>query len=178
MSDSPPRRRIIVAVMTGDIGNRIQTWCEKHDAVQARRLPPHLTLCYWAPEVPPELIEAQVRHAFPAPVPVRLGQVRVFDNPDRTYFVDVQDTGPLDAARRLLYDGAFIDLPKREDWTWHVTCVRRSSDANQVALLAATSELAINDIWTIDIVAYMELRGDTYVAIPTQAKSRTPYILL
>ncbi|MDQ3696121.1 MAG: 2'-5' RNA ligase family protein [Chloroflexota bacterium] len=165
MSDSPPRRRIIVAVVTGDIGNRIQAWRVKHDPLQARRLPPHLTLCYWAPEAPPELIEAQVRHAFPRPVPVRLGQVHVFANQDQTYYVDVQDTGQLDAARRLLYDGAFIDLPKGDDWTWHVTYVRRGSDANQVQLRAAASELAINDVWSIDTVAYMQLRDDAYVTL-------------
>ena len=54
---SPPGRRVLVAVVTGEAGVRIQTWRERHDPEQARRLPPHTTLCYWAPVVKPELLE-------------------------------------------------------------------------------------------------------------------------
>jgi hypothetical protein len=28
-------------------------------------LPPHVTLCYWAPDASLRLLERQVRHAFP-----------------------------------------------------------------------------------------------------------------
>ena len=43
---SPQGRRVLVAVVTGDPGERIQQWREKHDPDQAHRLPPHTTLCY------------------------------------------------------------------------------------------------------------------------------------
>ena len=104
---SPPGRRVLVAVVTGEVGARIQAWRERHDPEQAARLPPHTTLCYWAPVVEPELLERQVRHAFDRPVAVRLGSVHEFDNQDHTFYVEVLDTADLDAARARLYDGTF-----------------------------------------------------------------------
>src|SRR3954464_9676265 len=89
---SQPGRRVLVAVVTGEVGARIQAWRERHDPEQARRLPPHTTLCYWAPVVEPDLLERQVRHAFDRPVAVRLGSVHEFGNQDHTFYLEVLDT--------------------------------------------------------------------------------------
>src|SRR5262245_9151246 len=88
---SSPRRRVLVAVVTGEVGRRIQAWRERYDIVQATRLPPHATLCYWASVEPNAALAAQVRHAFPAPIEVRLGAVREFDNAEHTFYVEVLD---------------------------------------------------------------------------------------
>ena len=84
-----------------------------HDPEQASRLPPHTTLCYWAPTVEPELLERQVRHAFDRPISVRLGSVHEFGNADQTFYVEVLETAALDAARARLYDGTHLELPRR-----------------------------------------------------------------
>ncbi len=159
---SPPGRRVLVAVVTGEIGARIQAWRERHDPEQARRLPPHTTLCYWAPVVEPALLERQVRHAFDRPVAVRLGSVHEFGNADYTFYVEVLETAPLDEARARLYDGTFLDLPGRRDWTWHVTCVRYGSRRDLEDLRRLVTELTIDAVWQVDTVAYLELRGDRY----------------
>ena len=159
---SPPGRRVLVAVVTGEAGVRIQTWRERHDPEQARRLPPHTTLCYWAPVVKPELLEKQVRHAFDGPVAVRLGAVHEFGNADHTFYVEVLDTEALDAARTRLFDGTFLELPGRQSWTWHVTCVRYSHTRDLHELRRLASELTLDCVWEVDTVAYLELRGDRY----------------
>ena len=159
---SPPGRRVLVAVVTGEVGARIQTWRERHDPEQARRLSPHTTLCYCAPAVEPGLLEPLVRHAFDRPVAVRLGSVHEFDNKDRTFYVDVLDTADLDAARARLYDGTFLKLPGRPEWTWHVTCVRYGVRRDLDELRRLVTELSINATWQIGTVAYLELRGDRY----------------
>ena len=82
---SPSGRRVLVAVVTGEVGRRIQAWRERYDAAQAARLPPHATLCYWADVEPDAALEAQVRHAFPGPLAVRLGRVREFENEEHTF---------------------------------------------------------------------------------------------
>ncbi len=162
---SQPGRRVLVAVVTGEAGDRVRAWREQHDSEQARRLPPHATLCYWAPVVEPEVLERQVRHAFAEPVTVRLGSVHEFDNEDRTFYVEVLDTAGLDAARERLYDGAHLELPGRREWTWHVTCVRYGvrRDLDELRRLAA--ELALDLPWRIDTVAYLELGEGRYDAI-------------
>jgi 2'-5' RNA ligase superfamily len=167
---SPPGRRILIAVVTGEAGRRIQTWREKYDPEQARRLPPHATLCYWAPTVEAELLERQVRHAFEAEgtPTVRLGQVRKGDNDQETLYVEVIDTAPLNAMHFRLCDGTFLPLPGRDDWLWHVTCVRESRGKDQVALMQAAQSLDLSDApWTVETVAYMELRGDRYEPVTT-----------
>src|SRR5260370_13449105 len=63
--ETPPGRRVMVAVVTGQLGARIQAWREKYDAKPAARLPPHLTVCYRPPDAPLASLEAQVRHGFP-----------------------------------------------------------------------------------------------------------------
>lgn len=162
---SEPGRRVLVAVVTGDLGARIQRWRERHDPEQARRLPPHTTLCYWPPTVEPEILERQVRHAFDRPVSVRLGAVHEFGNRDQTLYIEVLDTADLDAARTRLYDGAHLQLPSREDWTWHVTCVRYGRSGDLPALKQAAAGLQLDATWRIDTVAYLELRGDRYETV-------------
>lgn len=164
---SPPGRRILIAVVTGALGDRIQRWRQEHDPREARRLPPHTTLCYWAPVLKPDLLERQVRHAFGAPVRVRLGGVREFDNDQQTFFLEVLDTAPLDAVRERLYDGRFVPLPGYHAWTWHVTCVRESRGRDRGALRAAAGGLRLDAFWYVNTVAYAELRGDRYEPLAT-----------
>lgn len=165
MSDedrSPQGRRVLVARVTGELGERIQDWRQLHDPGQARRLPPHATLCYWAPVVDPNMLHKQVRHAFDGPLTVRLGSVHEFDNPDHTFYVDVQDTQALDAARQRLYDGTFLELPGRTDWTWHVTCVRKSRGRDLAELRDAAAALEIDMDWLVNTISYLELCGERY----------------
>jgi hypothetical protein len=167
---SPPGRRILIAVVTGEAGHRVQAWREEYDVEQARRLPPHATLCYWAPTVEPRLLERQVRHAFEVDdlLTVRLGEVRKGNNDQETMYVEVLDTAPLDTVHARLYDGKHVTLPGREGWLWHVTCVRESQGQDQDALMQAAQSLDLSDApWTVDTVAYMELRGDRYESIAT-----------
>ena len=159
---SPQGRRIIVAVVTGEAGEAIQAWRLRHDPVEAERLPPHTTLCYWAPAVEPEVIEKQLRHAFAEPVCVSIGPVKEFDNDQHTFYVQVSETEALDAARRRFYDGAFLEMPALKDWTWHLTCVRDSRDRDLDKLRAAAKELVLPSQWQVETVAYMELRGSRY----------------
>lgn len=167
MNRSLPGRRILIATVTGLAGEAIRRWREQHDPEQARRIPPHTTLAYWAPTIDPVLLEEQVRYAFPVPVPVRLGAARTFDNADQTIYLPVLDTDGLDAARSRLYDGRFTQLTKDRDWEWHVTCVRYTRGRDQDALLAAAAALPTGATWSVDTVAYMELRNDRYEPIAT-----------
>jgi 2'-5' RNA ligase len=164
---SPQGRRVLVAVVTGEAGRRIQAWREVHDPAQARRLPPHVTLCYWAPPDGVEVLGEQVLHAFAEPVTVRLGAMREFDDEEQTFYVEVLDTEPLDAARRRLYDGRHAQLPPLREWTWHVTCVRDARDRDAAALRRAAAELCVDGDWAIDTIACLELRSDRYEAVAT-----------
>lgn len=166
-STSSQGRRVLVAVVTGEAGARIQAWRARHDAVQARRLPPHATLCYWAQDAEPEQLERQVRHAFAEPVAVHLGAVREFDNGEHTFYVEMGDTDRLDAARRRLYDGAHCLLPPLREWTWHVTCVRDSRGRDRDALRRAAADLARDSSWTVDTIALLELRDGVYEPVAT-----------
>jgi 2'-5' RNA ligase len=161
---SPPGRRVLVAVVTGPAGEATQRWRLAHDPEQARRLPPHATLCYWAPGpgTDPEALGAQVRHAFPAPVTVRLGAAREFPNRDRTIYLPVEETTGLDEARERLYDGTHLALRRDGDWDWHVTVVRYARDRDRSALLAAAADLPAGETWVVDEVAWMELRDGRY----------------
>jgi 2'-5' RNA ligase len=155
---------VLVAVVTGDAGARIQAWRERYDTRQAQRLPPHVTLCYRAGVEPDARLEAQVRHAFAEPVTVRLGGVGEFHNEENTFYVHVREASGLDRARVLLYDGAHLALPQRRglDWTWHVTCVRDSRGRDREILRRVASELEAEEPWRIDRVAHLELRGERY----------------
>jgi len=158
----------LVAVVTGEVGARIQAWRERYDPVQARRLPPHTTLCYRAPTAEHDLLERQVRHAFDRPITARLGSVHEFDNREHTLYLEVRDTAALDEARSRLYEGTHLELLGRPDWTWHVTCVRNSrSRPDLEALRRAATELDLDAAWPIDTIAYLELRGDRYEALAT-----------
>jgi hypothetical protein len=163
---SPQGRRVLVAVVNGTVGAVIQKWREENDPAEAVRLPPHATLCYWAPVADPGLIAKQIRHAFPAPVTVQLGRVQQADNHDQTFFVQVLETAALDAARDRLLDGTYLDLPGKERlWQWHVTCVRRSFNRDQAALREQAKSLVLDVPWTVDTIAYLELQGDRYVEL-------------
>lgn len=174
MSDtpSPSGRRVLVAVVTGPLGEAIQAWRQEHDPKQARRLPPHTTLCYWAPPVDDaDALDRQIRHAFPAAMTVMLGGVHEFTNRDGTFFVEVQDTSALDAARIRLFDGRFCSLDGQQDFTWHVTCVRYPDDAKREALRdaanALTATIAARPVWTVDSIAWLELRDGVYEPLRT-----------
>jgi 2'-5' RNA ligase superfamily len=165
---SPPGRRILVAVVTGAVGERIQAWRRKHDPEQAERLPPHATLCYWAPIVEAELLEQQVRHAFPERLNVGLGGVLEGDNDQETFYVEMLDTERLEEAQSRLYDGTHVSLPASNGWLWHVTCVRDSRARDKKALAAAAQDLQIDEHWTLDTISYMELSEDgRYQAVAT-----------
>ena len=164
---SPQGRRVLVAIVTGEPGARIQRWREEHDPDQAHRLPPHTTLCYWVPDLPMDSIETQVCHAFAEPVEVRLGAVRAFANDQGTFYVEVLNTARLDQARRRLYDGTHAPLGEAGDWPWHVTCVRDTRGRDREALLRCAASLDASGPWKVDRVALLELRGDAYAPLGT-----------
>jgi hypothetical protein len=158
MQPSTPRR-VLVAVVTGPVGDRIQAWRLRHDATHAARLPPHLTICYRPPEAPLELLERQVRHAFLEPVPVRLGSAFYLAHPESPLVVSVHGTEGLDAARHRLFDGTYVQMGGRHEWPWHITCVRYGYKRDRDALLlAAAEELAIDAPWLIERISCLELR--------------------
>jgi 2'-5' RNA ligase len=174
MSDvpSPNGRRVLVAVVTGPLGEAIQAWRETHDPRQARRLPPHATLCYWAPPLDDaNALDRQIRHAFPSPVRVTLGGVHEFTNRDGTVFIEVRETEALDAARSRLFDGAFCPLAGQQDVTWHVTCVRYPDEAKRKALRDAARTLGATiaqaPTWTVDTIAWLALRDGVYEPLRT-----------
>jgi 2'-5' RNA ligase len=158
-----PARRVLVAVVPGAAGARIQAWREAHDPWRSQLLPPHLTLCYRPPRVADESIEAQVRHAFPRPVSVRLGGVAALPNRDRTLVVEVLDAAELDQARRRLYDTTFAEMGGYREWPWHITWVRYGIKRDSAALLAlAERDLRFDLPWTIDAVSLLELQAGRY----------------
>ena len=161
--ETPPGRRVLVAVVIGEPGARIQAWREKYDAKHARRLPPHLTVCYRPPSAPLDALEAQVRHGFPSPLQVRLGPVFVLTHREAPLAVSVLDTTGLDDARRRLFDCTHAEMGGRNEWPWHITCVRYGHSRDRAALLtAAAQELALDEPWTISSVSYLELRNGRY----------------
>lgn len=160
-ASSPQGRGILLAIVTGEVGDRIQRWRERHDPDQAQRYPPHTTLCYWVPD-DLEALDQQVKHAFPAPVEVRLGGPQIFDNTGRTLYVEILEHEALDAARDRLTDGAHLELPGREGWTWHVTCLRSTVDVAPEIIAEAERELQINTPWRVEELAYLVLNGDAY----------------
>lgn len=181
MSDtpSPNGRRVLVAVVSGTVGEAIQAWRLEHDPKQARRLPPHATLCYWAPPIDDaDALDRQIRHAFPVPVTVTLGGVHEFTNRDGTFFIEVNSSDDLNAARARLFDGSFCKLDGQQDFTWHVTCVRYPEESQRDALRASVHELtatvAESPVWTIDTIAWLELRDGVYKPIRTWSLQPSP----
>jgi hypothetical protein len=161
--DTTPPRRVLVAVVPGELGNQIQAWRERHDARQATRLPPHLTVCYRPPHAPLELVEAQVRYAFPEPVAVRLGSVFVLAHAEAPLAVSVHATSDLDACRQRLFDARFLEMGGRHEWPWHITCIRYGHSRDRAALLALAAQgLALDATWVIDQISYLELRNRCY----------------
>lgn len=160
---SPQGRRVLVATVTGVPGEVIQAWRREHDPAQARRLPPHMTLCYWLPDVDSSALAQQIQHAFPQPITVGLSTVREFDNEEHTFYLAPLDRALLDDARERLYDGTYATLGNlTERWTWHITCVRDSRNRDLDALRQHTSRLVIQVPWTINLVESLELRGNAY----------------
>ncbi|HEV7666017.1 MAG TPA: 2'-5' RNA ligase family protein [Chloroflexota bacterium] len=159
--DAPVGRRVLVATVPGEAGALIQAWREKYDPKHARRLPPHLTVCYRPPvEASLEVVEAQVRHAFPAPVSVRLGPVFVLAHREAPLAVSVLDTANLDTARQKLFDARHVEMGGRHEWPWHITCIRYGHSRDRDALLAAaTQELPLDAPWTIDQICCLELHS-------------------
>lgn len=160
----PVGRRVLVAVVDGDLGQRIQRWRLTHDARHAERLPPHLTVCYRPPvDIALARLEQQVRHAFPSSVTVKLGPLFVLGHPEAPLAVSIHATDDLDNARRRLFDRTYAPMGGRDDWPWHITCIRYGAKRDRAALLAlARSELALDAPWTIDALSYLELRDGRY----------------
>jgi hypothetical protein len=120
-------------------------------------------VCYRPPHAPLEALEAQVRHGFPRPVQVRLCGVFVLPHREAPLAVQVLETEELDAARRRLFDGSVVQMGGRDEWPWHITCVRYGHNRDQQELLdAAVQELPLDHPWTIDQVSYLELRNGRY----------------
>ncbi len=164
--EAPHGRRVLVAVIPGDVGERIQAWRREHDPKHAARLPPHLTVCYRPPDAPLELLEAQVRHAFPSRISVHLGGVFVLAHREEPFAVQVLETTALNAARRRLFDGRFVQMGGRDEWPWHITCVRYGHLQDRETLLAAAArDLALDATWSISQVSYLELRNGRYQPI-------------
>lgn len=165
MTASPNGRRVLVAVVTGDVGDRIQAWRGAFDPIQARRLPPHATLAYRAAVDPAdeERFDAQIRHAFPAPILVWLGEVHEFDNDEQTFYINVCETAALDAARVRLFDGTHFTFPKQHhQWDWHVTIVRYGIRMDRERILSNIAALPLDTEWRIDTIAWLELRDGVY----------------
>jgi hypothetical protein len=171
----PPTRRVLVAVVSGTLGEQIQAWRERYDAKHAARLPPHLTVCYRPPDATLQDLEAQVRHAFEAPIEVRLGSVFVLGHPEAPLAVSVHQTQTLEAARQRLFDGTFVQMGGRHELPWHITCIRYGYKRDREALLAtAAQELALDAPWLIERISYLELRNGRYEAAAEWDLAVTP----
>jgi hypothetical protein len=166
VTEAATGRRVLVTAVTGELGDRIQVWRERHDPKQAWRLPPHLTLCYQPPPAALDVIEAQVRHGFPRPIQVRLGAVGELPHREAPLVVQVFETDELDAARQRLFDGRYIQMGGRREWPWHITCVRYGQSRDRHALLdLAAQELALDHPWTLSVVSYLDLRNGHWEAV-------------
>jgi hypothetical protein len=173
----PVGRRVLVATVRGELGERIQRWRERHDEKHAKRLPPHLTVCYRPPvDVPLEQLEAQVRHGFPEPVTVRLGGPIVLNHREQPVAVAVLETEALDAARHRLFDERYVEMGGRHEWPWHITSVRYGHNREDLpALLAlAETDLRLDAPWTIDEISYLELRNGRYAPVAEWRLSANP----
>lgn len=159
-------RRILIAPIEGAAGERIQAWRLVHDPAQARRYPPHVTLCYDPPHddspAARGALAQQVAHAFPAAVPVHLGGVHRFSGGTETLYVEVLAHEALDAARERLFDGAHARFPVLRPWPWHVSCLRNAATASPDVVAAARAALALDEPYAIAAVEYRELQGEVY----------------
>lgn len=163
--ESPQGRRVLVAVVDGEPGERIKRWRLEHDPVQAERIPPHSTLCYWVTGIDTEQLGRQVRHAFSEAPTVRLTGVREFEDSQGAFYVGIEETAALNECRRRLYDGSFVDLGDLREWPWHITCVRDSRGRDVAAIRSAAGGLDAGREWRVSRIACLELRGDRYEAV-------------
>lgn len=159
-------RRVLIAPIEGAAGDRIQAWRLAHDHAQARRYPPHVTLCYEPPRddspAAREALARQVRHAFSSAITIRLGGVHRFAGGTETLYVEVLSHEALDAARERLFDGAHTPFPTLRPWPWHVSCLRNATTASPDLVAAARAALALDEPYAIAAVEYRELRGEVY----------------
>lgn len=168
VGESRQGRRVLHAIVNGEVGARIQHWRREHDPDQALRYPPHVTLVYDVPrEASLDALEAQVRHAFAEPAGAHLGGPRVFEEDGRALYIEVLDSAALDRARERLYDGTHLALGRLEAWTWHVTALRRTAGAPAEVLRLAEEALCLDAPWRVDEVALLELRRSRYRRIAT-----------
>jgi hypothetical protein len=173
--ETPARRRVLVAIVRGAAGDRIQAWRARYDPKQAARLPPHLTVCYRPPDAPLSDLEAQVRHGFPRAVCVRLGSVFVLAHAEQPLAVSIHQTEELELARQRLFDGAYVQMGGRHEWPWHITCIRYGHSRDREALLAAAEEeLALDEPWLINTISYLELRDGRYQSLAEWALTSPP----
>lgn len=170
------QRRVLIVTVRGEVGAQIQSWRERYDPTHAARLPPHLTICYRPPvDAPLDAIEAQVRHAFPSPVPVKLGGVFVLEHREAPLVVSVLDTALLDTSRQKLFDGTHAQMGGRQEWPWHITCIRYGYNKDRETLLqAAASELCLDAAWTIDEVSCLELHDKRWRSIADWRLASSP----
>lgn len=154
-------------MVDGEAGERIQQWRLEHDPLQAARIPPHATLCYWATGIDIKRLGAQVRHAFPSAPTVRLTPVREFADAQGTFYVGIEEATGLDECRRRLYDGTFASLGDLKEWPWHITCVRDSRNRNVEGIRSAAATLDAGSEWRVRRIACLELRGEQYEPVET-----------
>ena len=162
---SPIGRRVLVARVTGPVGEKIQTWRQEHDPAQARRLRPHATLCYQPALQPVEAIEAQVRYAFPAQIRVWLGGVHELPNKDGTLVVRVTQTDALEDARLRLFDARFAVMDGHRTFPWHITVVRYPRRGDLSALQTAGAAFHVDAPWDVDTISYLELQNGRYESL-------------
>ncbi|MDP1602758.1 MAG: 2'-5' RNA ligase family protein [Legionella sp.] len=162
-------RRILITPVEGEPGDRIQAWRLAHDPEQAKRYPPHLTLCYDPPITDTSdalaMLGRQVRHAFPSPVVIRLSGVAQFGDGHRTLYVRALETEALDEARTRLFDGTHLAFPPLRPWPWHVSCLRNAALAPFDLIEEARAGLDFDLTIEVGAVEYRELQGRTYEVI-------------
>jgi len=157
---------VLVAVVPGEAGARIQAWREAHDPWRAKLLPPHLTLCYRPPHAPVDDIAKQVRHAFPQPIEVTLGGPAQLPNRDCTLVVQILDSLQLDQARQRLFDATHVVMGGYHEWPWHITWIRYGVKCDSTAKLAeAAHALRFDRTWLIDTISLLELQNGRYAPV-------------
>ena len=175
----PVGRRVLVATVRGELGERIQRWRERHDAKHAKRLPPHLTVCYRPPvDVPLERLEAQVRHGFPRTgngPPGRSDSSSTIASSRSRW--QSYETEALDAARHRLFDERYVEMGGRHEWPWHITSVRyghNREDLRRPASAWPKPTCAWTPPGRLTSISYLELRNGRYAPVAEWRLSANP----